>query len=58
MQNNEYVKKKPANTCEINDMYIYMQKSLTICTYSAIVRPCKRATKVFRKYYIVFQMQL
>lgn len=39
-------------------MYIFMQKCLTICTYNAIVRPCKRDTDVFKIYYIVFQMQL
>ena len=41
----------------IKYVHIYV-KRLTICTYSAIVRPCKRDTKVFNRYYIVFQMQL
>ena len=57
MQNGICVKNKPINTYG-NNMYIFIQKLLTICTYSAIVRPCKRDTKVFKRYYIVFQMQV
>lgn len=58
MQNGRYVKNKPVNTYECEICTYLCKKRLTICTYGVIVRPCKRDTKVFKRYYIVFQMQL